>query len=81
MHHFAALCTGAALGGRVMPKRKQKKARLSVSLTGPQKAALKEMADRYDISLARVIQEAIKEFLENHQDGELSFFERPPPKG
>jgi hypothetical protein len=64
-----------------MPKRKQKKTRLSVSLFVPQKAALQEMADRYEISLARVIQEAIKEFLENHKDNRLPFFERPPPKG
>jgi predicted transcriptional regulator len=64
-----------------MPKRKQKKTRLSVSVTGEQKTALQDMADRNDISLARVIQEAIKEFLENHKDGHLAFFDRPPPKG
>ena len=64
-----------------MPKRKQKKTRLSVTITVSQKAALQQMADRYEISLARVIQEAIKEFLENHNDNRLPFFERPPPKG
>ncbi len=64
-----------------MRKRKQKKERLSVSVTEEQKAALQDMADRNDISLARVIQEAIKEFLENHSDHILPLFERPPPKG
>jgi hypothetical protein len=62
-------------------KRKLKKARLSVSVTEPQKDTLQEMADRYEVSLARVIQEAVKEFIENHADGRLSLFERPPPKG
>lgn len=64
-----------------MPKRKQKKTRLSVSVTVSQKAKMQEMADHYEVSLARVIQEAIKEFLENHKDNRLPFFERPPPKG
>ncbi len=64
-----------------MAKRKLKKARLSVSVTERQKDTLQEMADRYEVSLARVIQEAVKEFIENHQDGRLALFERPPPKG
>ena len=64
-----------------MPKRKQKKARLSVSVTEEQKEALEGMAEGYDVSLARVIQEAVKEFLENHQDRQLPIFERPPRKG
>jgi hypothetical protein len=64
-----------------MAKRKLKKARLSVSVTEPQKSSLQEMADRYEVSLARVIQEAVKEFIENHRDGRLLLFERPPPKG
>ncbi len=63
-----------------MPKRKQKKARLSVSVTQEQKQALEDVAERNDVSLARVIQEAVKEFLENHQDHRLPIFERPPPK-
>jgi predicted transcriptional regulator len=64
-----------------MPKRKQKKARLSVSVTESQKEALQKMADRNEVSLARVIQQAIKEFLKNHRDRRLRLFERPPPKG
>ena len=54
-----------------MPKRKVKKTRLSVSLRGVQKETLQEMADRYEVSLTRVVQEAVKEFLENHQDRRL----------
>jgi hypothetical protein len=64
-----------------MPKRKQKKERLSVSVTEDQKAAIQEMADNSDVSLARVIQEAVKEFLEKHQDRRLPLFEKPLPKG
>jgi hypothetical protein len=64
-----------------MRKRKQKKTRLSVSVTEAQKQALQGMADLNEVSIARVIQEAIKEFLENHADGRLPLFERPPPKG
>jgi uncharacterized protein YdbL (DUF1318 family) len=64
-----------------MQKRKQKKMRLSVSVTKAQREALQVVADRNDVSLARVIQEAIKEFLERHANGRLSLFERPPPKG
>ncbi len=64
--------------GAAMAKRKLKKARLSVSVTEPQKHTLQEMADRYEVSLARVIQEAVKEFIENHHDDRLPLFERPP---
>ncbi|MCI0460874.1 MAG: hypothetical protein L0Z62_28330 [Gemmataceae bacterium] len=64
-----------------MPKRKEKKTRLSVSVTFSQKTALQDIADENDISLARVIQEAIKEFLDAHKGRRLPLFERPPPKG
>lgn len=64
-----------------MPKRKAKKVRLSAPATAKQKAALEDMAERNDVSVARVIQEAIKEFLERHRDQRLPLFERPPPKG
>jgi hypothetical protein len=67
--------------GHAVAKSKLKKARLSVSVTEPQKDSLQSMADRYEVSLARVIQEAVKEFIANHQDGRLTLFERPPPKG
>ncbi|MBM3982076.1 MAG: hypothetical protein FJ304_17795 [Planctomycetes bacterium] len=66
-----------------MAKRRLKKERLSVSLTARQKATLQQMADRSEVSLARVVQEAVKEFIENHPDGPLKLFDdRPlPPKG
>lgn len=64
-----------------MPTRKQKKIRLSVSVSEEQKTALQDIATQNDISLARVVQEAVKEFLANHKDGQLPLFERPPPKG
>jgi predicted transcriptional regulator len=64
-----------------MPKRKQKKERLSVSVTEDQKASLQQIADNSEVSLARVIQQAIKEFLVRHRNRRLSLFEKPPPKG
>ena len=64
-----------------MPKRKLKKTRLSVSIAASQKAARESIAARNDVSLARVIQEAVKEFLANHKGRGLSLFEPPPPKG
>jgi hypothetical protein len=65
----------------IMPKRKQKKERLSVSVTEEQKAALQAIADKSDVSLARVVQEAVKEFLAKHNEQRLPLFDRPPPKG
>jgi hypothetical protein len=64
-----------------MPKRKSKKARLSVTISAAQKVALNSIAARNEVSLARVIQEAVKEFLSTQNDRRLSIFERPPPKG
>jgi predicted transcriptional regulator len=63
------------------PKPKAKKTRLSVSLTATQKAALEDMAEQSDVSVARVIQEAVKEFIERHPDRRLDLFQPPPPKG
>ena len=63
-----------------MPRRKAKKARLSVAITPSQKAALESIAARNDVSLARVVQEAVKEFLSHHKDRELSLFQSPLPK-
>lgn len=65
-----------------MGKRKpMKTARLSVAVTATQKRTLQAMADGSDVSLARVIQEAVKEFIERHPDKKLELFERLPPKG
>lgn len=63
------------------PKPRAKKTRLSVSLTATQKAALEDMAEQSDVSVARVIQEAVKEFIDRHPDRRLDLFQRPPPKG
>jgi predicted transcriptional regulator len=65
-----------------MPKSKPtKKTRLSVPLTDSQKAELESLASQNDISIARVMLEAIKEFLRKHKDRSLPLFKRPPPKG
>jgi hypothetical protein len=63
-----------------MAKRKTKKVRLTASVTAQQKAALEDIAERNDVSLARVIHEAIKEFLGRHRDRRLPLFERPAAK-
>ena len=57
-----------------MPKRKQEKTRLSVPVTSDQRDVLEDMAQRSEVSVARVIQEAIKEFIERHPDRELPLF-------
>jgi hypothetical protein len=64
-----------------MHKRKEKKMRLSAPVTIGQKAVLEEIAQRNDVSVARVIQEAIKEFLDHYEDRQMPLFEKPPPKG
>jgi predicted transcriptional regulator len=64
-----------------MPKPKKKKVRLSVSLTEAQKEAVQDIADRSEVSVSRVIQQAVKEFLEKHHDEPPQIFKRPPPKG
>jgi predicted transcriptional regulator len=51
-----------------------KKLRLSASVTAKQKAALEEIAKRSEVSTSRVIQEAIKEFLDRHGEQELPLF-------
>lgn len=68
-----------------MPKRKQVKTRLSVPVTVDQKEILEDMAIRREISIARVVQEAIREFIERHPDNEVPLFDflhsAPPQKG
>ncbi len=59
-----------------MPRQKQNKVRLSVSVTPEYKAALEDMARRSEVSIARVIQEAVKEFIERHPEHRLPLFGR-----
>jgi hypothetical protein len=64
-----------------MPKQREKKTRLSVPVTTLQKKRLQDMADENDVSLARVVQEAIRDFLRARKGRRLPLFKRPPPKG
>lgn len=57
-----------------MPRRKQEISRLSVPVSSEQKTVLEEMADESMVSIARVLQEAVKEFIERHPDRELRLF-------
>jgi hypothetical protein len=59
-----------------MPRQKQNKARLSVSVTPQQKVVLEDMARRNEVSVTRVIQEAIKEFISRHPNHQLPLFDR-----
>jgi predicted transcriptional regulator len=64
-----------------MPKSKAtKKKRLCVPLTDEQRAQLEQLASQNDVSIARVMLEAIKEFLRKHKDRSLPLFKRHPPK-
>lgn len=65
--------------GRAMREATHNKLRLSVSVTARQKTALEEIAQRSEVSTSRVIQEAIKEFLERIGDKELPLFKGQPP--
>jgi predicted transcriptional regulator len=64
-----------------MYRRKVKKTRLSVPVKAKEKSALEDIAERNDVSVALVIQQAIKEFLARHRGHQLMFIDRPPPKG
>jgi predicted transcriptional regulator len=57
-----------------MPKRKQEVSRLSVPVTSEQKSVLEEMASENKVSIARVLQEAVKEFVERHPQGRFRLF-------
>jgi hypothetical protein len=71
-----------AAEGRTMPRSKAtKKKRHSVPLTGSQKSALQKIAVENDVSVARVMLQAIKEFLEKHKDRRLPLFRKRPQKG
>ncbi len=52
--------------------------RLSVSLTESQKAAIAEIAEKSEVSVARVIRQAITEFLASRPDRQLRLFDTRP---
>jgi predicted transcriptional regulator len=53
-----------------MPTRTPKKERISVSVTPQQKRKLQKIASQAEVSVSRVVQEAVKRFIESH--GNLS---------
>jgi len=63
-----------------MPRNVSKKARISASISPEQKQNLEKIAERSDISLSRVIQEAIKEFIDAHPSGTLALIDKPSRK-
>jgi len=48
--------------------REPRSHRVSVSLTEHEKDALERIAERSDLSLSRIVQEALREFMNNHGD-------------
>jgi hypothetical protein len=58
-----------------MPRRKQQTERLSTPVTPEQKAILEEMARRSRLSVARVLHEAVRVFIEEHPDRKLPLFD------
>jgi predicted transcriptional regulator len=64
-----------------MPRRKQEVSRLSVPVTSEQKTVLEEMADENKVSIARVLQEAVKEFIERHPERGLRLFDHAKQGG
>jgi hypothetical protein len=74
MQHFAATGTGLTQG-LVMPRRKQQMERLSTPVTPQQKAILEDMAKRSRLSIARILHEAVRVFIEQHPDRMLPLFD------
>jgi len=56
--------------------------RIIVSLSGPDHASLAELADRYDVSLSWLVRQAVTEFLERSESGEIQLpLQLGPGKG
>lgn len=63
-------------------QRAKKGERITVSLSGPDHAALAELADRYDVSLSWLVRQAITEFLERSASGKVQLpLQLSPGKG
>ena len=53
-----------------MPGAK-KEQRITVSLDGADHARLADLANRYDVSLSWLVRQAVSEYLDRHQSGEV----------
>lgn len=51
--------------------RERRSYRVSVSLTGQEKNSLERIAERSDLSLSRIVQEAVREFVRKHAKDKL----------
>lgn len=58
-----------------MARQGTPRARLSVSVTPAQKEFLEDVAERSEVSLTRVIRQAITEFVAKYGDRQLPLFE------
>lgn len=52
--------------------RERRRYRVSVSLTEQDRKALEKIAERSDLSLSRIIQEAIREFVKGHANEKVN---------
>ncbi len=62
-----------------MARQSSPRARLSVSVTPVQKEFLEDVAQRSEVSLTRVIRQAIAEFVTKYSDRQLPLFETRRP--
>jgi hypothetical protein len=68
LQHSAALCRILnALEARQVA-RERRNCRVSVSLTEHEKEVLERIAERSDLSLSRIVQEAVREFAKDQAD-------------
>ena len=63
MQQTAALCFTREIA---MPTKALKTERISVSVTPQQKRRLRKIASQAEVSVSRVVQEAVKRFIESH---------------
>ncbi len=83
MHTASHCCTMVKHLQRValVPRNVQKKTRLSVSVTAQEKKMLGRIAKHSDVSVSRVMQEAITEFIRVQPTGKLALFASESRKG
>jgi len=58
-----------------MTRRKHDVSRLSVPVTSEQKTVLLKIAEGSKVSIARVLQEAVQEFIDRHPERGLRLFD------
>ena len=71
--HYALKCRKLPQKATRMARKTEKKTRITISITPDEKRRLEEIAHRSEISLSRVAQEAVKQFITG-QSGKVGLF-------